>query len=152
MFSLTKIKAFYSVFEQGKSLANKSAWATGQITATVLGGFFIALVQLAKTFGYDYGIDPQTCTDVAIGALGAFHLLTTVATHDHLGLPTSKSGSTEPPVRNPAPIAEGQASQEQAVQHESAPVVQSTIDDDTRARAAAWVAQHAQPIVFNSDA
>ena len=81
-----KLKSFYALFEQGKAVANPAAWKAHQINATMLGGLFIAAVQLLKAFGYDLPIDSDTATSIAAGVIAAVNVVLTVTTSKSIGL------------------------------------------------------------------
>jgi hypothetical protein len=149
---LDKLKAFYAVFEAGKTVANKQAWRTHQVSANAVTVFLFALVSLAKAFGYDFGIDMQTCADIGVGALALINTGITIATSSHLGIQPSLPSA---PVREAQPAV---PSIQQAEPHsnysvepspvqpiDEAPAGQppaDAIDEATRARAIAWVREH----------
>lgn len=162
---LDKLKAFYAVFEAGKTVANKQAWRTHQVSANAIAAFLFALVSLAKVFGYDFGIDMQTCADIGIGALALINTGITVATSSHLGikpsLPPAPVREAQPSVPSPseaeAPV--DVADEPEAVQPVSeAPAEQPSadaIDEATRQRAIEWVKRHSvtavTPSIANSN-
>lgn len=83
---LDKLKSVWNVFKQGQAVANPAAWKRGQITATMLGGFFIAIVQLAKAFGHDIPLDADTSTAIAGGIVAGVNWLLTIVTTDKIGI------------------------------------------------------------------
>lgn len=152
---LDKLKALYSVFEAGKSVTNPAAWKMHQVSANMIAAFLFAIVTLLKAFGYDFGIDMQTCADISIGLLSLVNVGLTVATTKHIGLPTSTVRETQPTVSSvdttEQPATEV-ATDEAMPSVSEAPVQQSSIDDATRQRAIAWARQHAATNVFQNDA
>jgi hypothetical protein len=108
-----KLAAIFGVLRKGASVANPAAWKRGQVTATALGGFFIALVQLLKQFGYDLPLDTDTATAVAGGIVAAVNWALTIATSKTIGVPgmvpagepaTGVVHSPEP-AQEPAPVS-----------------------------------------------
>lgn len=154
MLSIQKMKALYSVFQAGKSVADPAKWKLHQLSANAIAAFLFALVQLAKAFGYDLGIDMQTCADIAIGVLALVNVCLTVASTKHIGLPSGKVREAESHVSGNEP-AEPEESTE--VQAEDAPdsgrgTASSTIDDDVRNRAIEWARQHSATNGLSNDA
>jgi len=125
-----KLKAFYAVFQAGKSVATPEAWKRGQITATILAGVFIALLQLAKVFGYDIPMDENTATSIAAGIITLVNWLLTVATTKKIGLP---SGVQAEPLPTIVPELTGISKQ---------PNVQEVSKDEQESRATQWLREH----------
>ena len=125
-----KLKALYSVFKAGEAVANPEAWKRGQITATILAGVFIALVQLAKVFGYDIPMDENTATSIAAGIITLVNWLLTVATTKKIGLP---SGVQAEPLPTIVPELTGISKQ---------PNVQEVSKDEQESRATQWLREH----------
>jgi hypothetical protein len=154
MLNLTKMKAVWEVFQAGKSVADPKAWKMHQVSANAIAALLFAIVQLAKACGYDFGIDMQTCADIAIGILAIANVGLTVATTKHIGLPATTVREAEQTLPSP----EQPAKEESApVQVEDAPPVQrgsvhSSIDDDVRARAIQWAREHSATNGLANDA
>jgi hypothetical protein len=129
-----KLKALFAVFRQGAAVANPKAWKQGQITATILGGFFMALVTAAKAFGYDIPLDNDTALAVAGGLVAGANWILTIVTSKHVGLPGLQPAGVELPSPLPSP-QEGSGSPLPAPQ--AAPV--SRVDVATRERAEAFL-------------
>jgi hypothetical protein len=149
-----KLKALYSVFEAGKSVADPAKWKLHQISANAIAALLFAIVQLGKAFGYDFGIDMQTCADIAIGILAIANVGLTVATTKHIGLPPGAVRETEPTVPSDEQPAEEKPT---SVQTEIAPdagrgIVNASIDDDVRARALEWARRHSATNGLSNDA
>jgi hypothetical protein len=154
MLSIDKIKAVWSVFQQGKSVTDPNAWRGHQVTANMIAGLLFAIVNLLRVCGYDFGIDMQTCADIAVGLLAAINLGITVASSANHGLPTSTVREAQPSMPSPEQPAEEEPT---SVQAEESPDAgrrnaNPSIDDDVRARALEWAKQHASTNVFTNDA
>lgn len=125
-----KLKALFDVFRKGAAVANPAAWKAGQITTTVLGGFLMALVYLAKAFGHELPIDADTATAVAGGIVAGVNVILTISTSKHVGLPgLQPTGESVP---GPVPVPQESPGSPSAAPG-SAPV--SRFDDATRQRA-----------------
>lgn len=133
MFS--KMKALWAVFQAGKSVANPKAWKMHQVSITMLAGLFIAIVQLAKAFGYEVPVDNETVTAISGGIIAAANVVITIVSSDKIGLP-----SAQPPV--PSVQQPTESSAPTNVPHEPiANVEHSGIDETTRRRAEQWAKQ-----------
>jgi len=125
-----KLKALYAVFKAGEAVANPAAWKRGQITATILAGVFVALVQLAKAFEYEIPMDENTATSIAAGIITLVNWLLTVATTKKIGLP---SGVQAEPLPTIVPeLTEGSKQ----------PNVQEVNKDAQESRATQWLREH----------
>lgn len=87
-----KFKAFFTipeVLKQGKVVANPEAWKTGQISVSVLAGFFGLLLSATQLFGVDLPITDEQLTTIAAGILtifGVFNPVATVVSTDKVGI------------------------------------------------------------------
>jgi hypothetical protein len=154
MLSIEKIKALYSVFKAGEEVADKKKWVGHQISANMIAALLFAIVSLLRSFGYDFGIDMQTCADIAIGLLSAINIGINIATSKDHGLPSGAVRETEQTVRSDEQPAEEKPAN---VQAEIAPdagrgIVNASIDDDVRARALEWARQHSTTNGLSNDA
>jgi hypothetical protein len=151
---LAKMKALWEVFQAGKSVSDPKAWKLHQVSANAIAALLFAIVQLGKAFGYDFGIDMQTCADIAIGVLAIANVGFTVATTKHIGLPSSTVREAEQTL----PSAEQPAKEEPvSVQAESTSDVgrgnvTPSINDDVRARAIKWAREHSATNGLSNDA
>jgi hypothetical protein len=154
MLNMEKIKAIWSLFKQGESVADPAKWKARQITVTMLAGLLMAAVQLARAFGHEIPIDNETAMAIAGGAIAVFNTVFTITTSKTVGVPTRAVREAEPPV----PSTEQPAEEEPAAVSPSvAPDterggVASTIDDDVRQRAIAWARQHSATNNLQNDA
>jgi hypothetical protein len=151
---LAKLKAFWAVFEAGKSVADPKTWKMHQVSANAIAALLFAIVQLGKACGYDFGIDMQTCADIAIGILAIVNVGLTVATSKHVGLPSTPVREAESPVPSTEQPAEEEPAQVQDVNTSNVGRgnVNTSIDDDVRKRAAEWVRQHSATNGLTNDA
>lgn len=98
---MDKIFAVLNLLRKGSAVANVDAWRKHQITATMLGVAIMALVQLAKAFGYVLPIDDDTATAIAGGAIALINVLLSTVTSDKIGILQSKTadvvGTTDTP-------------------------------------------------------
>jgi hypothetical protein len=156
---LEKMKTLWAVFQAGKSVADPAKWKLHQVSANAIAALLFAVVQLGRAFGYDFGIDMQTCADIAIGILAIANVGLTVATTKHIGLPSGAVRETEQTVQS---VQSANISVDTL--DESAPVqdvnetnagqpTTGTIDEATRRRAIEWVRFHTavKPSIDNSN-
>lgn len=71
---IAEFKAFFTVFQQGKELANAAKWKKKQISVNNLVAFFSAILLIAGGFGYKIPIDEITLTQLSSGILAAFSI------------------------------------------------------------------------------
>lgn len=90
--NLIKLIALANLFRKGEAVANKEAWKSGQVTATVLGGLVMAGLQTAQAFGYDVpGIDEDTVTAVAGAVVSVVNIGLTYITSEKAGILPAKN-------------------------------------------------------------
>jgi hypothetical protein len=99
-----KLLALLDLFRKGSVVANPDAWRKHQITATMLGVFIMAAVQLAKVFGYALPIDDDTATAIAGGVLALANVVFNYVSSAEAGILPAKSinnvGTTDTPIVN----------------------------------------------------
>jgi hypothetical protein len=81
------------LFRKGESVANPAAWKTGQITATVLTPFLLALAHATNTFGLGIVVDEATATQISVGIIAVVNVVLTVTTTDKIGVLPTKDES-----------------------------------------------------------
>lgn len=91
-----KITALWALFRQGQSVADPKLWKERQITATVLAGVLVALVNVAHAFGLEIPLDMDTANAIAAGVLGVWNVALTYATTDKVGLPAKPEADSPP--------------------------------------------------------
>lgn len=84
---MNKLSALFNLFRKGSSVSDPTAWKNKQITATVLGAFILALINVLAAFGYALPIDTETANAIAGGIIAIVNVLLTVTTTDKVGLP-----------------------------------------------------------------
>jgi hypothetical protein len=151
---MEKIKALYTVFKAGEEVADKQKWVGHQISANMLAALLFAVVSLLRSFGYDFGIDMQTCADIAIGLLSAINVGINIATSKDHGLPSGAVRETEQTVRSDEqPAAQiGTNVQGEVTPDVGRGIANTSIDDDVRARALEWARQHSATNSLSNDA
>ena len=86
-----KLASLWNLFRKGDAVSDPTKWKNRQITATMLGGLIFAVLNVAKTFGYDLQIDEGAAEAVAVGALVLINGVLTVTTSKTVGLPSKRS-------------------------------------------------------------
>jgi hypothetical protein len=120
----------------------------------MIAGLLFAIVTLGKACGYDFGIDMQTCADIAIGLLALINCGISIATSEDHGLPSGAVREAEPPVRSDehAATEEPAKVQAQITSGVGRANADSSIDDDVRARAIKWAREHSSTNGLSNDA
>jgi hypothetical protein len=102
---MNKLLAALSVYRKGNVVANPTAWKTGQITGSILAGFFGALIALAKTFGYDLPLTDEQLLSIGgaiVAIVGLFlNPTATIVSSDKVGL--QNGGETNDKSNSPIP-------------------------------------------------
>lgn len=86
---LDKLKGLWNLMQAGKAVADPALWKTRQITVTMIVAVLMALVQLAKGFGYELPIDENTATAIAGGLLAIVNVVLTLSTSEKVGFKPS---------------------------------------------------------------
>ena len=94
---IQEFQAFFTLFKQGKQLANSATWKNRTIATNTLIAVLGAMVAIAKSFGYDLHLDDQTISALGAGvvaAVGVTNSVMHVITSAKVGLPaTGAAGS-----------------------------------------------------------
>lgn len=88
---MNKLSALFNLFRKGSSVSDPAAWKNRQITATVLGAFILALINVLAAFGYALPVDTETANAIAGGIIAFINVLLTVTTTDKVGLPAKRN-------------------------------------------------------------
>jgi hypothetical protein len=92
---MNKLLAALNIFRKGQVVVNPTAWKNGQITGSVLAGFFAALIGGAKAFGYNLPVSDDQLLAIGSGIVAIGGLLinpaVTIASSDKVGLPASNT-------------------------------------------------------------
>lgn len=86
---IKEFQAFFTLFKQGKALANSAAWKNRTIAANSLTAVLGAALVIGKGFGYDIHLDEQTVEALAGGiaaAVAAVNAVMHVVTSDKVGV------------------------------------------------------------------
>lgn len=86
---IKEFQAFFTLFKQGKSLANSATWKNHQIAANALVAVLSAAVVIGKGFGYDFHITEESVSQIGVGIAaiyGVFNSVLTVITSDKVGV------------------------------------------------------------------
>lgn len=81
-----KLKVFFELFQKGKEVADPAKWKSRQVTATMLVGLLLALVHVAKEFGYVIPIDESTANGIAAGIIAIVNVILTYTTSSRVGI------------------------------------------------------------------
>ncbi len=88
---ISQFQAFFTLFRQGKQLANSATWKNRTIAANALLALLGAALAVARGFGYDIQVDPDTLKALAAGIPAAVAFGNTVMhviTSAKVGLPS----------------------------------------------------------------
>lgn len=88
---MNKLSALLLLFRKGAVVSDPTAWKKRQITATVLGAFILAIINVLAAFGYALPIDTETANAIAGGIIAVVNVLLTVTTTDKVGLSTKQN-------------------------------------------------------------
>lgn len=84
---MDKLIALWGLFRKGDAVSNPAAWKAGQITITMLGALVMAVLNLGKSFGYDFPIDQEAANTIGAAILAIVNGVLTVTTSKTIGLP-----------------------------------------------------------------
>ena len=93
---IEEVKAFLSLFRQGKEITKAATWKNNTIAVNTLVGFLGSALLVAKGFGYEFNIKPEEINSIALGIvtlLGAINGIVHVITSKKVGLPAVPSSS-----------------------------------------------------------
>lgn len=94
------ISDLLTAFHQGKELTNAATWKNRTVAINCLTAFLAAAFAIAKGFGYDLDLDPNTAQTLAEGvlaAVGVANSVVHVVTSQKIGLPPRAASDPEPP-------------------------------------------------------
>jgi uncharacterized membrane protein len=84
---MEKLKAILALFKQGHSVVDPALWKNRQITATILAGVILAIINVLAAFGFSIPIDPDTANAIAAGVIGLVNVILTMTTSKKVGIP-----------------------------------------------------------------
>ena len=91
---IPQFQAFFTLFQQGKSLANAATWKNRTVAANSIVALLGAATVIAKGFGYDFHVDQDTLTALGGGIAAAVAVANSVMhviSSDKVGLPAKPS-------------------------------------------------------------
>lgn len=91
--SMAKLFSLLGLFRQGAVVADPKKWKERQITATVLAGLLLAIVNVLGAFGYVLPIDTETANAIAAGIIAVVNVILSITTTDKVGLPANSDNS-----------------------------------------------------------
>jgi len=94
---MSKIGVYWDLLRKGQEVADPEKWKAHQITATIVGGLIVALINLAKSYGYDLPITPDTANSLGVGVIAAVNVVLTITTSKKAGLLPAKPNGTAVP-------------------------------------------------------
>lgn len=109
---MEKIKALWGLFKQGQCVSDPTAWKNRQITATGLGLFLMAVINVGAAFGYAIPIDTETANAIAAGIIAIVNAVLTLITSDKVGIPAKESTAVKEAIQEKPKVqdeAEGSA-------------------------------------------
>lgn len=128
---MEKLLALMNLFRKGQAVDNAAAWKNHQVTATMVGVVIMALVQVAKAFGYELPIDDTTATAVAGGLIAAINVVLTYITSSQVGVlqPATEQPvvTADTPVGHDVPASSVEAVPEAAIEHVSASYLREAV-------------------------
>jgi hypothetical protein len=130
----TKLTDVIDLFRKGSEVANKEKWKDAGNIVPLLTAAIMAAVKLAGDYGYGIQLSVEEATGVATGVASVFLFVV----HNI----TSKSAGILPAKQLQGVVPEARAEAPAALTNE-APLVQPSVDDATRIKAAQYVREHA---------
>jgi hypothetical protein len=87
-----KLGSYMDLFRKGSEVANVEKWKSHQITGTMVAGVLIALINLAKVYGYDLpiGITTDDLNQLGVGIIAVANIMLTCTTSKRAGLLPAK--------------------------------------------------------------
>lgn len=88
---VSKVVGIAGLFQKGQAVGDPEKWKTRQISATMISGLLIAVVNLAKGFGFDIPIDAETANAIGVTALVLINGVLTITTSKTVGIESKKA-------------------------------------------------------------
>jgi uncharacterized membrane protein len=93
---MNKVSALFDLFRRGSAVADPALWKNRSALVMALSALIVAAAQVAKAFGYDFGIDNDTASAIAGGIAAVAGVFSTYATSDKVGVLPAKPSSPDP--------------------------------------------------------
>jgi hypothetical protein len=84
---MSKALALLNLFRKGSAVADPALWKNRSALVIALSALIVAVAQVAKGFGHDFGIDNDTASAIAGGIAAIAGLFNNFATSDKVGVP-----------------------------------------------------------------
>lgn len=103
-----KLGAFWNLFRRGQEVSDPALWKAKQVTGNMMGAVILALVAVAKGFGYELPMDNETALLIGGGFVAIGNVVLTIITSKRAGLPLkepqpfSESNNPFPPLMQDA--------------------------------------------------
>lgn len=88
---MNKMFAFVNLLRKGAEISDGEKWKKRQIDANIFGGFIIALVTVAKAFGYELPVDEEVAYTIGGGIVAMVNVVLTSVTSKKAGILPAKS-------------------------------------------------------------
>lgn len=86
-----KIGVYWDLLRKGQEVSDPEKWKKHQITATVVGGLIIAIINIAKAYGYELPITTDDANSLGVGIIALVNIVLTATTSKKAGLLPAKS-------------------------------------------------------------
>lgn len=83
---MEKLMSFFSLFRKGSEVADPTKWKKHQVSANMVGGVILAIVAVARSYGYKLPIDDATALTIGGGIVAIVNVVLTVVTSTKAGL------------------------------------------------------------------
>lgn len=83
------LTSLFSAFRAGQEVANPATWKNAQLITNRLGVLGVALLGIARTFGYDFGLTDEqviSAAGIVVGAVFLFNDVSTVVSSSKVGV------------------------------------------------------------------
>ena len=89
---MEKLLALFALLRKGGEVTDVEKWKKHQIDANILGGVLLALVAVAKAFGYELPVTDDVALSIGGGIVAAVNVILTAITSKRAGLLPAKAG------------------------------------------------------------
>ena len=84
---MNKLYLFFALFRKGSEVADVEKWKSHQISANMLVALLVAVVALARAFGFALPVGDDDLAGIAGGLLAVGNIVVTVISSKRAGLP-----------------------------------------------------------------
>lgn len=82
---MEKLMAYFDVLRVGSQVADPVAWKKRQINGTIVAALILALVKLARGYGYEIPVDQETANVIGLAVIAVVNIVLTLATSQKVG-------------------------------------------------------------------